>query len=279
MRRMEDFTMMRALWTGASGMISQQTNVDNISHNLSNVNTTGYKKNTTEFQSLLYQKIQKEVTDKNGDPKPVIGQVGLGVRVSGIVSQYTQGNLLETGNNYDMAIDGEGFYQVRMPDGSTSYTRNGSFTTAIGTEGITLSTSSGYPVLSTTGEPIVFDMNLDVTKINMDENGNFSYPDETKNLVPMGIQIGLVQFNNPGGLEKLSGSLLKATDNSGEPRFEGQDANLKTSKILQKYLEGSNVQTVDEIVNLIVAQRAYEMNSKVITASDEMLQQANNLRG
>lgn len=270
--------MMRALWTGASGMISQQTNVDNISHNLSNVNTTGYKKMTTEFQSLLYQKIQKDVTDKNGDPKPVIGQVGLGVRVSSVVSQFTQGNLLETGNEFDMAIDGNGFFQIRMPDGSTAYTRNGSFVPAIGTEGITLSTSAGYPVLNTALEPIVFAADADVSKIQMDEDGNFSYLENSSTVTPLNIQVGLAQFNNPSGLEKLSGSLLRATENSGEPRLESEDDALKISKLRQKYLEGSNVQTVDEIVNLIVAQRAYEMNSKVITASDEMLQQANNLR-
>ena len=269
--------MMRALWTGASGMISQQTNVDNISHNLSNVNTAGYKKMTTEFQSLLYQKIQREVTDNNGDPKPVIGQVGLGVRVSSISSQFTQGNLLETGNDYDMAIEGNGFFQIRMPDGSTAYTRNGSFTPAIGADGITLSNSQGYPVLSTAGEPIVFPANFDVSKVAVDEYGNFSYRDASVE-IPLNIQIGLAQFNNPSGLEKLSGSLLGATENSGEPRLEAEDGAIKTSKLRQKYLEGSNVQTVDEIVNLIVAQRAYEMNSKVITASDQMLQQANNLR-
>ncbi len=277
--------MMRALWTGASGMIAQQTNVDTIANNISNVNTTGYKRTTTEFQSLLYQKLRVEVTDHNGDPKPVIGQVGSGVKVAGVVSQYTQGALIESGNKYDMAIDGDGFFRVRTVDGTIAYTRNGSFQMSIGLDGVTLSNANGYAVLNTEGEPITFGDNtiegvtdFDPSKLTMDEYGIFMYPDE--NGVPQRTnhQIGLAQFNNPAGLEKMSGSLLKETANSGGPRLEAEDTALKTSKVLQQRLEISNVQTVDEVVNLIVAQRAYEMNSKIITASDEMLQQANNLR-
>lgn len=259
-------------------MTAQQTNVDNISNNLSNVNTAGYKRTTTQFQSLLYQKLQREVTDNNGDPKPVIGQVGSGVRVSGLVSQYTQGNLMETNGAYDMAIEGEGFYQVRTADGTVAYTRNGAFNMSMGLDGVTLATADGYPVLDSTGEPIVFGQEYDLKELEIDEYGNFMYPDENGDMAMTGIQIGLVQFNNPAGLEKLSGSYLRATDNSGVPRSESEDPVLKDSRVLVGYIEGSNVQTVDEVVNLIVAQRAYEMNSKVITASDEMLQQANNLR-
>lgn len=270
--------MMRALWTGASGMIAQQTNVDNISNNLANVNTTGFKKSETQFQSLLYSKLQREVTDHNGDPKPVIGQVGSGVRVSGLVTNYKQGSLTETGGTWDMAIDGEGFYQVRLYDGSIAYTRNGAFSMSIGGDGVALATAEGYEVLGTDGEPITFDEGIDVTKLQMDEYGRFMYPDETGAYQLTDKQIGLVQFNNPAGLEKISGSNIKATENSGEPRAEYEDSSLKTSRVLSGYLEASNVQTVDEVVNLIVAQRAYEMNSKIITAVDEMLQQANNLR-
>ncbi len=271
--------MMRSLWTGASGMTAQQTSLDNIANNLSNVNTTGYKKQTTEFSSLLYQKLQREVTDHNGDPKPVIGQVGSGVRVSGLTSVYTQGSMLETGNDYDMCIEGNGFFRIEMPDGSTAYTRNGAFQLAISSEGVTLATAEGYKVLATDGNPVSFSTDAyDVSQLTMDDYGNFMYPDETGVAVPIGVQIGLAQFNNPSGLEKISNSLLRETENSGAPRLESDDPMLKTSKIHQRYLEGSNVQTVDEIVNLIVTQRAYEMNSKVITASDEMLQQANNLR-
>lgn len=270
--------MLRSLWTAASGMTAQQLNLDNISNNLANVNTTGYKKQTTEFKSLLYQTIQQKSTDSEGNPKPVGVQVGLGVRNSAITSQFTQGTPVETGGAYDFMIDGKGFFMVQMPDGTTGYTRNGSFTLAVGENGHTLANSDGYPVLDATGLPIVLDNNLDVSKISIDTNGNICYPDATNNAQPIGISIGLAQFNNPAGLEKASDSLLLESPASGAARLESQDANLTKSTIRSGYLEASNVQAVDEMVNLIVAQRAYELNSKCITASDEMLQQANNLR-
>lgn len=270
--------MMRSLWTAASGMTTQQLNVDTISNNLANINTTGYKKESAEFKSLLYQTIQEQSYDNNGDPKPSGIQVGLGVRNSGVASQYTQGNLLETGNDFDLAIEGKGFFMVQTQDGQVAYTRNGSFGLANGVGGVTIANSDGYPVLDSTGMPIVIDDMYDASEISLNEFGELCYPDETGNDVPIGIRIGVVQFNNPAGLEKMSGSLLKETEASGTPRNEADDYNLKTSKIRQGYLEGSNVQAVDEMVNLIVAQRAYEMNSKVITAADEMLQLANNIR-
>lgn len=270
--------MMRALWTGASGMIAQQTSLDTISNNMSNVNTTGFKKETTQFQSLLYQKLQLNVTDTQGNPKPVIGQVGLGVRTSAIVSSYTQGNLLESANDFDMAIEGNGFFMVKLSDGSTAYTRNGAFGLSIAEGGIGLSNADGHLLLDTNGEPIIFDEKLDLSKIKINEYGQIMYINENNNEQYTGISVGLAQFNNPAGLEKISGSLLKASANSGNPRLETEDAALKKSKIHAGYLEGSNVQIADEIVDLIVTQRAYEMNSKSITAADEMLQQANNLR-
>lgn len=271
--------MVRSLWTGASGMIAQQNAIDTISNNLSNVNTTGYKKETVEFKTLLYSKLQRKTTDANGDPKPVIGQVGAGVRTASVTSRYTQGNLLSTENNLDFAIEGEGFFQVRLEDGSTAYTRNGAFSLSMGAEGLTLCNSDGYPVLGTDGEPIVFADTIDSSRISVDDTGRFWYRNLDDTITSLDKSFGLVQFQNPSGLLKLSGSLLSATDASGEPRMEAEDAAIKDSKVLSKRLEGSNVEAVDEMVNLIVAQRAYEMNSKVITASDEMLQQANNLRG
>lgn len=270
--------MMRSLWTAASGMIAQQTNVDTISHNLSNINTTGYKTERVEFQSLLYQTIQDTSTDSQGNQKPIGVQVGLGTKSTAITSQFTQGNLYASNGAFDFAIEGEGFFKVQMPDGSTQYTRNGSFKMAIGTNGLTLCTSQGFPILDTNDQPIVFDDSYSASKLKVDSNGNFTYPDENNNPQLLGVQIGLVQFNNPAGLEKGSGSLYKETAASGTPRKEGEDAELTLSLLHQGYLEGSNVQAVDEMVNMIVAQRAYEMNSKAITASDEMLQQANNLR-
>ncbi|QHQ60020.1 flagellar basal-body rod protein FlgG [Anaerocolumna sedimenticola] len=270
--------MMRSLWTAASGMISQQTNVDTISNNLANINTTGYKKENAQFKTLLYQTIQTKSTDSNGEDKPSGIQVGLGVRNSAILSQYTQGNLNETGNDFDFGIQGNGFFRVQTSDGSIGYTRNGAFGLSVGANGITLATTEGYPILDTTGAPIVLDSNINTADLQIDESGNLLYPDENDKLQPMGIQISLAQFNNPAGLEKTSDSILKETAASGTARLENEDANLKKSVIKTGFLEGSNVQAVNEMVDLIVAQRAYEMNSKSITAADEMLQQANNLR-
>lgn len=270
--------MLRSLWTAASGMTSQQTNVDTISNNLANINTTGYKKENAEFKTLLYQTLQAQSTDNNGNPKPSGIQVGLGVRNTAITTQYTQGAMLETDNDFDLAINGNGFFMVQQEDGSIAYTRNGSFQMANGPTGLTLATSDGNPVLDTNGEPIVLDSSYKASDITIDEYGNICYPDSSGNAVSTGIQIGLAQFNNPGGLDKAGNSLLKATDASGTALLESENSTLTKSKIKQGYLEGSNVQAVDEMVNLIVAQRAYEMNSKVITAADQMMQEANNLR-
>ena len=272
--------MLRSLWTGASGMIAQQVSLDNIANNLANVNTSGFKKQSTEFSTLLYQKLQRKQTDNNGDPKPTIAQVGLGVRVSGLTSRFVQGQLLETGNDYDFAIEGDGFFRIRMADGTMAYTRNGSFKLSIGSDGgVSLATAEGYNVLGRDGEPITFNPEeLDLNQLLTDEYGSFYYPGENGSMQSLGIQIGLAQFNNPEGLYKISGTYFRETANSGEARLEGEDDAILVSMVHSQYLEGSNVQTADEIVNMIVTQRAYEMNSKVITASDEMHQQANNLR-
>lgn len=271
--------MMRSLWTAASGMIAQQMNVDTISNNLANVNTTGYKKETMEFKTLLYQTIQKQSTDSEGVPKPVGVQVGLGVRNSAITAQFQQGMLTTTENQWDFALEGKGFFEVQLPDGSTGYTRSGSFQVSISNNGLALCTSEGYKVLDTNGQPIEFGTEYQSDKIEVDEYGNLAYPDaETGVPKKMGITIGLVQFNNPAGLDKKGGSIYMETESSGVPRSEAAGQTYTMTKVRQGYLEGSNVQTVDEMVNLIVAQRAYEMNSKAITASDEMLQQANNLK-
>lgn len=272
--------MMRALWTAASGMTTQQTNVDVIANNLSNVNTTGYKTQTAQFKTLLYQTIQSKTTSANGETKPIGAQVGLGVRNASITTNFRQGALTQTDINTDFAIDGKAFFAVQNLDGETVYTRNGSFNWAIGNEegGIMLCSSEGFPVLDTFGLPIELGTEYNTSKISIDADGNVCYPDENNNPQPIGMQIGLVQFSNPGGLEKGSGSTYKQSDASGEPLMEIDNPDLQKSKIRQGYLEASNVQTVDEMVNLIVAQRAYEMNSKAIQAADEMLGQANQLK-
>ena len=144
--------------------------------------------------------------------------------------------------------------------------------------GLTLCTSDGYPVLSTTGREITFNKNYTASNLKVSEDGEFYYPDGDNNLQPLGIKIGLYQFNNPTGLDKMGGSYYRETVVSGEALNETRSANVEKSTIIQGYLERSNVQVVDEMVNMIVAQRAYEMNSKAITTSDEMMQQANNLK-
>ena len=284
--------MVRALWTGASGMNAQQVSLDNIANNLANVNTTGYKKQTTEFSSLLYQKLQRRQTDNNGDPKPVIAQVGTGVRVTALTSVFTQGIMEETGKPYDFCIEGDGLFRIQMPNGTESYTRNGAFQMSIDGDGVTLCTAEGYPVLDSNGELIHFNTEeYNVGNLSIDDYGRFTYRNVTSErdaetglivtdseIIDLNIRIGLAQFNNPSGLDKLSDSYFRESPNSGEPRYEIQDPSLSISKIHSQYLEGSNVQTVDEIVNLITTQRAYEMNSKIISAADEMMQQANNLR-
>lgn len=270
--------MVRSLWTAASGMGAQQTYVDTISNNLANINTTGFKKEQAEFKTLLYQTLQQKQTDAEGNPKPVGAQVGLGVRTAAITSQFTQGSLTATGNLTDLAIEGEGFFMIQLEDGSIGYTRNGALKFMVGNDGLTLATAEGNLVLDNTGNPIVIPNNISSSKITIDASGRVCYPDENNNAASIGIQIGLAQFTNPAGLEKQYGSILKETGASGAPVIEAADNGLSISKIHQGYLEASNVQAVDEMVNLIVAQRAYEMNSKAITASDEMLKQANNLR-
>ena len=270
--------MMRALWSAASGMIAQQTNVDTISNNLSNVNTTGYRTEKTEFKSLLYQTLQTRTTTANGAQKPIGAQVGLGVRNAAITSQFTQGALLASESTTAFAINGKGFFAVQGEDGNTYYTRNGNFNISIGVDGMTLCDSDGNPVLNTDGEPIVFGDDIVTNRVTISADGQFMYPDEDNNPQPLGIQIGVYQFQNPAGLNKVGDSMYEATAASGEALNEADNDNLEKSEIRQGYLEGSNVQVADEMVNLIVAQRAYEMNSKAIQASDEMMQQANQLR-
>lgn len=271
--------MVRSLWTAATGMIAQQTNVDTIANNLANVNTTGYKTQVNEFKSLLYQNIQTKTTSANGDAKPSSAQVGLGVRNASISSVFKEGSLTASDSDTAFAIDGKGFFAVRGADGNTYYTRNGNLKFTLASNGGNmLATSEGLPVLDTQGRPIVLSNNYVMSKVTVSKDGSLCYPDAQNNPQPIGITIGVFQFNNPNALERLADSLYQQTAASGQAINEATNNNVERSSIIQGYLESSNVQVVDEMVNMIVAQRAYELNSKAITASDEMLQQANNLR-
>ena len=270
--------MVRSLWTAATGMISQQTNVDTIANNLANVNTTGYKSEVAEFKSLLYQTIQTKTTTANGENKPVGAQVGLGVRNSAITSIFKQGSMLASESNTAFAIQGDGLFAVRGQDGQTYYNRNGNFLFTTATNGMMLATSDGLPVLSSQGNPIILNNNYVASRIGINSRGELTYPDANNNPQPIGVTIGLYQFTNPSGLEKIDSTMFAATAASGAAINEATNNNVVRSNLLQGYLEGSSVQVADEMVNLIVAQRAYEMNSRAITTTDEMLQQANQLK-
>ena len=270
--------MVRSLWSAATGMIAQQTAVDTISNNISNINTTGYKTSQNEFKSLLYQELQSKTTSANGETKPIDSQVGLGVRNSSITTIFTQGSFYESTSNTAFAISGDGFFAIQGTDGKTHYTRNGNFQLATSANGLTLSTSDGEPILDSQGRKITFDKNIVASKLTINEDGEFCYPDANNNPKSLGVRVGVYQFNNPSGLEKEGGSLYAATAASGAAINEATSNNVKKSRVVQGYLEGSNVQLADEMVNLIVAQRAYEANSKAITTSDDMMGQANQLK-
>lgn len=275
--------MMRSLWTAASGMRAQQSNVDTIANNLSNVNTIGYKTQQASFKSLLYQNLQSQSTNNAGELKPVAAEVGLGTRIAAITSDFDQGRLTPTTDPFSMAIDGKGFFQVRLPDGAIRYTRDGSFIVSPTENGQLLCTTDGYPVLDAQGNDIYLPKNKNATDVVVNPDGTIGFPDTTGHFEAVtnngvAVKIGLVQFNNPAGLAKEGGNNFSATVASGDPILEGTTDTITPSKIQQKYIEASNVDVANEMVNLIVAQRAYEMNSKAIQASDEMMQQANNLR-
>ncbi len=271
--------MVRSLWTAATGMNAQQVNVDTIANNLANVNSAGYKAQVAQFKSLLYQNLRTVTTTANGDPKPTSSQVGLGVRPSSLNSIFTQGSLLDSQSDTAFAISGDGFFAIRGDDEEIYYTRNGDFTWAIGTNGgMALTDCDGHPVLDTNGRTIELPRTYMASKLAINQDGEICYPDDLNNLQPIGRQIGLYQFSNPGGLSRVGDTMWSPTEASGEAINEARNANVKRSKVIQGYLEGSNVSVANEMVNLIVAQRAYEMNSKAITTSDSMMEVANNLK-
>jgi flagellar basal-body rod protein FlgG len=269
--------MMRALWTAGSGMKAQQFNVDVISNNLANVNTTGYKKERAEFKDLLYQTMNRAyVLEDSG--KPVNLQVGHGTAVNATVRNFENGTPDKTDSNLDFAIDGEGFFTVMGPQGKVVYTRDGSFKLSVTEDGLKkLTTSDGYPVLDSAGDEITFDTDVDISKLSVTPQGQMGYTDADGVSVPLDQTIGMVTFPNKYALEAMGGNFFQSNSATGEAVQVSEDETAD-SIMLQGYLESSNVQVVDEMVKLIVAQRAYEVNSKAIQSSDDMLQIANNLR-
>lgn len=261
--------MMRALWTAASGMIAQQTNIDVISNNLSNVNTTGFKKSRVDFQDLIYQNLRDPgAPSGQGGQLPTGLQIGNGVRPVATQKLYTQGSYQETGNSLDVVIEGSGFLQVTMPDGSVAYTRDGSLKKDGDGQ---IVTSEGYLL-----EPQLT-IPENALSVNISSDGIVSVTISGSSTPQEIGQIELASFVNPAGLNSIGRNLVTETAASGAP-ITGTPGADGLGTIVQGYLEMSNVQVVEEMVNMIVAQRAYETNSKAIQASDEMLQQANNLR-
>lgn len=261
--------MIRSLYTAATGMEAQQLNIDVIANNLANVNTTGFKRSRVDFQDLLYQTIRTAgATQAQGVQIPTGIQVGLGTRVASVQKLFTQGDFQMTGNKLDLLIEGNGFFQVMLPSGNLAYTRDGSF--KIDGQG-RLVTSDGYPVQPEITIP------AGAKEISIGEDGTVSATLAGQSAPQELGQIQLVGFTNPAGLESLGRNLFVQTEASGEPvpGTPGQDG---LGTLAQGYVEMSNVKVVEEMVNMIIAQRAYEVNSKSIQAADEMLNIANNIR-
>jgi flagellar basal-body rod protein FlgG len=260
--------MIRALYTAASGMTAQQQNIDNVAHNLANANTSGFKKSRVEFADLVYDqsRVPGAPTSTTGEA-PIGLETGLGVRAVGTARDFGRGNMRSTNGPLDLAIEGEGFFQIQMPSGETGYTRTGSF--HMNGEG-TLVTSEGFVV-----EPQI-QIPADATSISISRSGIVSVilPGQTSSQ-QIG-QLELATFQNPAGLRATGGNMFMPTNASGDAQVgaAGEEAR---GMVAQGFIEDSNVSVVEEMVNMILGQRAYEANSKVIKAADEMLSQVNTI--
>ena len=261
--------MIKAMRTAASGMEAQQMNVDNIANNLANVNSTGFKKSRVEFQDVLYKNYRRAGTASSAlTTVPTNLAIGYGARPVATMREFSVGDFSSTGNALDLAISGEGFFQIQMPDGTTNYTRDGAF--KLSAEG-ELVTSDGFFVYPEISIP------EDATSISISITGEVEVL-VVGNDEPQEIgQLELARFINPAGLSAVGHNLFTQTGASGDPIL-GNPGEEGLGTIDQGYLEMSNVEVVDEMVNMIVAQRAYEINSKVIKTSEDMTQIANNLK-
>ncbi|MDE1942417.1 MAG: flagellar basal-body rod protein FlgG [Betaproteobacteria bacterium] len=261
--------MQRSLWIAKTGLEAQQTQMDVISNNLANVGTNGFKKSRAVFQDLLYQNISQPGAQSSQQTVIPSGlQLGTGVRPVATERIMTQGNLQQTGNPLDVAINGAGFFQVLMPDGTTAYTRDGSFQTD--NQG-NLVTSSGYQIQPAITVP------LNATSVTIGRDGTVS---ATQAGVVTPLQVGSIQlatFINPTNLQSLGENLYAQTQSSGPPNLNTPGLN-GTGILNQGYVETSNVSVVEELVNMIETQRAYEINSKAVQTSDQMLQTLSQLR-
>jgi len=262
--------MIRAMYSAASGMTAQQLNVDNIANNLANANTTGYKARRAQFQDLLYQSIvQPGVNAGQQTTVPTGLQLGLGTRASSNEMILTQGTFSQTDNPLDVAIQGTGFFQVRLTTGNLAYTRDGSF--QMDKNGVIVD-SSGNPL-----EPQIT-LPANAQSVTIAPDGTVSYVTAGQTAAQQAGQIQLAAFQNPAGLNSIGKNLYQPTDASGDPTVAAPGGTEGLGSLMQGYTEQSNVSIVDEFINMIVAQRAYEANSKVVKAADEMYQQVNNLK-
>lgn len=276
--------MMRSLFVASSGMQAQQFNLDVISNNLANTNTTGFKKSRVDFQSLLYQSIRKPAASEQGFFNPTGVEAGSGVRVVATPLDFEQGILQETGNSLDVAIEGRGYFMVQLPDGQVGYTRNGAF--KIDSEGY-LVNSNGYRVLSSkgnasaTGSPSAGSKSLkyiqpdtETLDVSIGEDGTILTEKVSGTSAPA---IELASFTNPQGLQSFGSTTFIESEVTGEITIDQPTVNGQGT-LFTNYLEGSNVKIVEEMVKMIIAQRAYEINSKSIQTSDEILGMTNNLK-
>lgn len=259
--------MLRALYSSAAGMQAQQANLDVIANNLANVNTTGFKKAKPEFQDLLYQTTRAAGSEQGGGNQlPTSLQIGHGSRIVSTSKIFTAGELTQTGERLDVAIHGDGFFEVQLPDGTRAYTRDGGLKTASDgrvTTGDGLPLQGGFQPIPAGTTQITIAPNGEITTTGASGSQNF--------------RVQLVRFANPAGLEAIGHNLFKESKASGSPEL-GSPAENGFGELQQGYLEMSNVKVVEEMVNMILAQRAYEVNSKAVQSADEMMQMSNNLR-
>ena len=248
-------------------MEAQQANLDNIANNLANVNTTGFKKSNIEFQDLIYDTTRAAGAEQGaGNQLPTGLQIGHGSRVVATSKVFTQGEMTQTGQQLDLAIQGDGFFQVQMPDGTIAYTRDGALKTSSTGQ---ITTSDGLP-LQGGFQPIP----AGTTGITISTSGEVT---TTSSSGSQNFQVQMVRFTNPAGLNSIGGNLYTESLASGTPET-GTPGQNGYGTLQQGYLEMSNVKVVQEMVNMIVAQRAYEVNSKAVQSADEMMQESNNLR-
>jgi flagellar basal-body rod protein FlgG len=262
--------MMGSMLIGATGMMAQEMNVEVISNNIANISTTGFKRQRAEFQDLIYQNLRRpgSTSSDNGNIVPTGIQLGTGVKTSAVYRINSQGNITQTENPLDVAVSGHGYLQVQLPDGTLAYTRSGSM--QMNADGQVVN-SDGYPLQPQITIP------QNATDITINNSGEVLVKVDGSTSLTNAGQIQLANFVNPAGLEALGYNLLGETPASGTPTT-GAPGSTGFGAIRQGSIENSNVNVVDEITTLISAQRAYEMNSRVIRASDEMMQAVNQLK-